>query len=337
MYSPVLASKLFLDEVKNKRIYNIPLSSTDPNQWGTLLNEFVWTPTSMDGVLLDAVHEAPDEWRVQEVYKELLALGVPPEKILWIDSGFTPSTEIKHVSVPMFIRSYSEEPVSITPISKRSQLFLILARDPKPYRVEFILKILDYKLDNQSVVTCGSSHNFLTSNWPLLVPESNPHFSKFPILLNSKTAEYKDVNTIEPEFKTCLVNVVLETGFEPLDNVFGGWDRHFYTEKTGKAFFLEQIPVFVAKAGYVKLIRNLGFDVFDDIIDHSYDGLLDPRERISAVANECQRLSTAGLETLKATPMLQERLTFNKNHRIKVALMLESVSEKQIKLWLNSL
>ena len=43
------------------------------------------------------------------------------------------------------------------------------------------------------------------------------------------------------------------------------------TEKTFKAFAWHQVPIFVATLGHVDLVRGLGFDLFEDIIDHSYE------------------------------------------------------------------
>ena len=43
------------------------------------------------------------------------------------------------------------------------------------------------------------------------------------------------------------------------------------SEKSFKHFAWHQIPIFNASRGHVEVVRNLGFDVFDDIIDHSYD------------------------------------------------------------------
>ena len=43
------------------------------------------------------------------------------------------------------------------------------------------------------------------------------------------------------------------------------------SEKTFKHFAWHQIPIFNASRGHVEAVRSLGFDLFDDIIDHSYD------------------------------------------------------------------
>lgn len=61
-----------------------------------------------------------------------------------------------------------------------------------------------------------------------------------------------------------LVNVVNETNdFEE--------GTLMLTEKTFKPFSWYQIPIFNSTKGHVDLVRSLGFDLFDDIIDHSYD------------------------------------------------------------------
>ena len=40
-------------------------------------------------------------------------------------------------------------------------------------------------------------------------------------------------------------------------------------------------PIFISSCGTVELLRQLGFDVFDDVIDHSYDTIVDPAVRLS--------------------------------------------------------
>ena len=67
----------------------------------------------------------------------------------------------------------------------------------------------------------------------------------------------------ENMFKS-LVSIVNETN--DFDN-----DAIQLSEKSFKHFAWHQIPIFNASKGHVKVIRSLGFDMFDDIIDHSYD------------------------------------------------------------------
>lgn len=53
------------------------------------------------------------------------------------------------------------------------------------------------------------------------------------------------------------------------------------SEKTYKTFCSQQIPIFCAAQGTVAHLRALGFDMFDDIIDHNkYDTVNDWKQRI---------------------------------------------------------
>jgi hypothetical protein len=53
------------------------------------------------------------------------------------------------------------------------------------------------------------------------------------------------------------------------------------SEKTAKALSAESFFTVVSGPGFIKDLRNLGFDVFDDLLDHEYyDNTLDMRERI---------------------------------------------------------
>jgi len=45
------------------------------------------------------------------------------------------------------------------------------------------------------------------------------------------------------------------------------------SEKTLDAFVALQLPIIIGYQGIISDIRNYGFDVFDDIIDHSYDDM----------------------------------------------------------------
>jgi hypothetical protein len=69
---------------------------------------------------------------------------------------------------------------------------------------------------------------------------------------------------IENDIFQSLVNVVTETNEFDSDNIM-------LSEKTFKAFAWHQIPIFNATKGHVEIVRSLGFDLFDDIINHNYD------------------------------------------------------------------
>jgi hypothetical protein len=52
------------------------------------------------------------------------------------------------------------------------------------------------------------------------------------------------------------------------------------TEKTMMAMYGGTVPIWVGGWRIADYLRNTGFDVFDDIIDHSYQSLPDPADRV---------------------------------------------------------
>jgi len=75
--------------------------------------------------------------------------------------------------------------------------------------------------------------------------------------------EYKFGPNTQFASKT-YIDVVTETAAENL---------MFITEKSMKPFFNLQFPLIFGPVGIVQELRNYGFDMFDDIINHDYDTL----------------------------------------------------------------
>lgn len=86
------------------------------------------------------------------------------------------------------------------------------------------------------------------------------------------------VNFLEPIYKNTFIEIVGETTFsEP---------SFLVTEKTLNTIWGCNFPIMIGGQGIVSHIRNdLGIDVFDDIIDHSYDIESDPVRRLTQAIN----------------------------------------------------
>lgn len=87
-------------------------------------------------------------------------------------------------------------------------------------------------------------------------------------------------------YNNTLVNLVTETFYFPEYNFI---DESFLTEKTYKAFTAYQIPVIIGPKGTVERLRIMGFDMFDDIVDHSYD-TADDSERLFLAIESLKKL-----------------------------------------------
>lgn len=87
----------------------------------------------------------------------------------------------------------------------------------------------------------------------------------------------------------CTVNLISEnvTGLIEQDD-----KNHIsFTEKTIKPFVRGQIPLIHGYKGLQNELRKLGFDLFDDFVDHSYENETDEILRIEQIVKEAKRLT----------------------------------------------
>lgn len=103
------------------------------------------------------------------------------------------------------------------------------------------------------------------------------------------------------------------------------------SEKSLLAFFVKKVPIIIAPPGRIALLRDQGFDMFDDIVDHGYDNIEDWQQRIKHCVD-------SNLEILRrpitVDQSLQERLDRNWNYLIfdwlyaKLQELQDSISDK---------
>jgi hypothetical protein len=70
---------------------------------------------------------------------------------------------------------------------------------------------------------------------------------------------------LSPLYSQCAVNIVTETQYDARPGIV--------TEKTLQAMIAGQIPVVIGHPGIVQDCRELGFDMFEDLVNTSYDWL----------------------------------------------------------------
>jgi hypothetical protein len=89
---------------------------------------------------------------------------------------------------------------------------------------------------------------------------------------------------LRSKYQNSFVEIISESSFcAPGFNV---------TEKTANSFFACNFPIFLGGCGLVQHLRDIGLDLFDDLIDHSYDKISNPFDRIVAALDNNQRLLT---------------------------------------------
>lgn len=107
---------------------------------------------------------------------------------------------------------------------------------------------------------------------------------------------------LKPVFDKCQFSVVTETRYD--------LPCTFITEKTTQCFVALHPALYVSNKNHVASLRNYGFDVFDDIFDHSYD-TLDNEIRIKTMIEANKDVLTYGIDNYDN---LKDRLISNRNH-----------------------
>ena len=137
--------------------------------------------------------------------------------------------------------------------------------------------------------------------------ENNTKIDNIQCSLNLKNAFHIAENIPGKVFIT--VETEQERMFHTSNSVWGA----LISEKSLMPFLTKRIPLIIGSTPYViKLLRDKGFDVFDDVIDHSYD--LEPeyfkRLKLAIDLNKENILNVNKIQTYK------ERLEYNHNFLI---------------------
>jgi len=181
--------------------------------------------------------------------------------------------------------------------------FLCLMRRPSPSRARLARGLLDIKSIRLSFGSMSPAS--MLGDYHDMIPER-----LLPILLDGIVhretgLEHNQTNAI---FKRCLFNIVAESGSQTDPGV---WRSQFISEKTFKAFGLRQIPIWFAVPGLVNNVRQLGFAMFDDIIDHNYDQIQDEQRRLEVVLDQVHGLDSYNLEQCQ---QIKQSVTDRLNH-----------------------
>jgi hypothetical protein len=289
------------------------------------------------------------------------------KKIIWVDGGLTAGfiyshvndIKIFHKTGNMFFEILDNNHTAGYPkehtISKnRTYYYLSLGRLARKERIYFTKKILDdNNIKEKGIYSCGWGDHSVETTWNknnsydrenLVRFLDEKDIDKFPISLGHADGQQ---HHMVGNFNEAVFNVVQESsvGFdhrshERFYSTHGlSWcrvnsDRLFFTEKSAKPFLMSQMPLFIAAPGYVNQLRILGFDLFDNIIDHSYDREDNIFKRCDMVFNELKRLTE--LHTLEGWNALINNQLTHRFHR-NFMLLKELGNNSSLVKWINNL
>lgn len=111
-------------------------------------------------------------------------------------------------------------------------------------------------------------------------------------------------------FLPTAVSLIIET-LEP-----NWWACMTYTEKTIYSVMGLSLPIWLGGYQQAQGFKELGFDIFDDVIDHSYQHIEDPIESMSRAIKDNHRLLTDLEYARQVRHNLMPRLINNRNYAV---------------------
>lgn len=180
--------------------------------------------------------------------------------------------------------------------------FISLCRILRKQRAVASVEILDRDLLKYGYMSVGSAYasvddpglSYCRDNFEF-IPDRYKHL--MPMYLDGYIGDGVPAASIcylsqnDPRVCSAFVHVVMETSYDfPYAQQGGAWLVPLLSEKTFKPLVFGQIPLFLCHKDQLKYLREMGFDLFDDVIDHSYDHEPDPALRIIKVVDQLEKI-----------------------------------------------
>ena len=112
--------------------------------------------------------------------------------------------------------------------------------------------------------------------------------SIYPLRLSADDDMTKFESNACPTYRSCYIDYAPESRTE----------NTFISEKTWKPLFSGQLFLILGPVGVIEYLRDVGVDVFDDIIDHSYDQEPDLQRKIGMLMTVITDLLARDLDQL---------------------------------------
>jgi hypothetical protein len=163
----------------------------------------------------------------------------------------------------------------------------------RPHRIENFIKARKTVWFNQMLF---SFHNDFCADreqkeQPGLTFDNENILSEFLEILPSLPSRVgNDLLAFDSAYTDTYINFVTETGVHA--------NELFISEKAFKPLLSGQFGIWLGCPGLVAYLRSIGFDMFDDYIDHSYDDEHDWHRRIDMIHHQIKQLLELDFEKI---------------------------------------
>lgn len=285
--------------------------------WLALRHLLVSTDPNDVVVVLDANSEGHDYNMIKPTAERLMQqYAIPASNIILWTCGLQVDPAPIQVVQTLHTFSCNADADGMNPQVFPTHHFVMLARLPKLHRVLAAVEIIERGLLQYGKMSCGSAPD-IDDIFEYFVRFVPPRLRRhFPMYLDGVVESDQENETMRmPAVTGAFCNVIAETSHEWPVWIGPSFTVPFPTEKSEKCFLLGQVPIWIGIKGQVRNIRDLGFDLFDDLIDHSYDDEPDPEKRIVMAIAQLKKICQTDLRDLM-TYKLANAPRFQKNQAL---------------------
>ena len=289
-------------------IYPISLSFFDFNvKWFDLINSAILSALKAKTIKIWFLYsEGDNPYIIQDhLIQQCNSAGVDPAQIHFTIAN-SAADRIKGFSYfaddELLYALRNQQPPVPFHSNPRSKKFTALSRAHKNWRAATMATLWGKNLHTQGYFSYNTDVDINDTSMPLEQETFNgldntiqEFLSNCPFTAdkhNSDTHNNHEI-TVEHLFSDSYLNLVLETHLDT-ENSGGA----FLTEKTFKPIKNNQLFIIIGNAGSIELLRQMGYCVFDDVIDHRYDTIQDPTERWLAALAEFETLIGCDLHSI---------------------------------------
>ena len=250
-----------------------------------------------------------------DLYQNIEQLG---KKVIvtnnWIKPGLISEQRVETLW-PFWYGIYAGKPICQE--AKITKNFNCLINRMDPTRQSWLYLLVRQKLFDHGYVSFNMdiSRHIALNKWP---PDTSPHQ-----VFDWQFLNYCDIFQDEHQFiKThvpyrnfdstwSLDQLIMSTGFSIiLETYHDNNDVITFSEKIFRCLKLPRPWVMHAHKGSVQHLRDMGYDVLDDVVDHSYDQIDFTIDRQSAILDQCNKLMNIDISAIL------KRLCEAANHNI---------------------
>lgn len=186
--------------------------------------------------------------------------------------------------------------------------FICMNKAPKIHRAIMLDNLAKYNLIDTNMII-----------WRELSNYSFKHWAQKQILLD-QLEKFESQEVVPIQYPSTFSQIVTESD----ENIFS------LSEKTGMALFFNKPFLVAGCVNFHKILQNLGFVLYDELFDYSFDSIDDINLRYEGIAKNFQKINNMSILELEILyKKMFEKIIYNK----KLALRLATNSDLIPKVW----